>query len=246
MLAALAQPPVWPSSDLRCSTQLSGLEPSEASSHVSSLSLCVGPGRKEPAACSGWWAGDRRAGAGCRCLSEGPACGSGRCAVLVAAHAALSSPSSALLCPAGSDNAPARGREVFCFCHCHCLCPRVLPLTRLSLFLNAGERENTETLLVISSAVFLSGPGVLTSASCGRSPVGLPLGWLECFKGEGQGGGKAVEVKGMCTLVRMECSPPFSGGREWCTGWMGLCGKGVNSKRKMGEQNRACPLSLRS
>lgn len=149
MLAVLAQPPVRPPSDLRRgSTQLSGLEPSEAQSPVSSLSLCVGPGRKEPAACSGWWAGDCGAGAGCRCLSEGPACGSGRCAVLVAAHTALSSPSSsALLCPAGSDNAPARGREVFCFCHCHCLCPRVLPLTCLRFSMLGKEKKQKHFLL---------------------------------------------------------------------------------------------------
>lgn len=104
-----------------------------------------------------------------------------------------------------------------------------------------GKRK-TETLLVISSAVSLSGPGVLlglsrghTSASWGRSPGGLPLGWLECFKGEGRG--KAVEAKGTlhtgedgvfsaASAVGAGCNP-FSGGREQCVEWMGLCGDRV-------------------
>lgn len=64
--------------------------------------------------------------------------------------------------------------------------------TQLSLFLNTGEGEK-QTLLVISSAVSLPGPGSSLGAQLGSYPVPLGGGppgaclcdWLGFFKGEG-------------------------------------------------------------
>lgn len=97
--------------------------------------VCVSgqEGRKEPAACSGWRAGDCRAGAGCCCVSECPACGSGCCAVLVTADTVLFSSlsSSVLLAQQGliTPLLEAEKRSVFVTVTVFVSC--VLPVTCL-------------------------------------------------------------------------------------------------------------------
>lgn len=152
--------------------------------------LCAGLGRKEPAACSGWRAGDCRAGAGCRCLCEGPARGSGRCAGLGAAETALSPlPSSALLAYQGQ-------RSVFVVVP---VCPCVRSHS-LSPVLGTGGKRTTEALLfVLSSTVSLSNPQALLGSHRGRlwcpwCPWGRsPGSWPLRLAGEG-GGSKQGRV----------------------------------------------------
>lgn len=220
-------------------------------SRVSSLSLGVGPGRKEPAACSGWWAGDCRAGVGCRCLSEGPACGSGYCAVLVAAHTALSSPSSSALLALQGLITPLLEAEK---CSVFVVVTVFVSVCSHSLVFVSqcwGKRK-TETLLGISSAVSLSGLKFswgsvrVTPVPLGGGPQWACL-WASWSVLKGRVGGRLWKGKG-CVHWGGWCvlRSQHSCGREQCIEWMGLCGNGVNSKWKMEEQNRACLLSLRS
>lgn len=116
---------------------------------------------------------------------------------------ALCCSGSCRLCPlvsslplSSSDNTPAGGREAFCFSPRRCLCPVCAP-SWLSVFLDAGERGKTEPLLlVISTAVPLSGLGrfplgsfgVMPGASRGRSSGCWPLWLAGVFKRGGVGG----------------------------------------------------------
>lgn len=117
---------------------------------------------------------------------------SGCCAVLVTAGTALSSlSSSALLAQQGllTPLLEAEKCSVFIAVPVFVLC--VLPL-RCCRF-SALEKEKQTLLLVISSAVILSGPRSSLGAQSGLHPVylgggpqGVCLrGWLGIFKGEG-------------------------------------------------------------
>lgn len=88
---------------------------------------------------------------------EGPACGSGCCAVLVTADTALSSLSSSALLAQQGLITPLLEAEKCSVFSIVTVCPVCAP-SQLSSFLNTGEREKQTLLLVISSAVILSGP----------------------------------------------------------------------------------------
>lgn len=173
--------------------------------------LCVGPGRKEPAACSGWWTGDCRARASGRCLFVGPACGSGCCAVLVTAGTALFSlSSSALLAQQDLITPLLEAEKCSVFIIVAVFVPCVLPLSCLC-FSTLGKEKNKHFLL----------SALLSPSQAPEVLLGLSWGYTLCILGEvprvsasmaswgflkGRVGSRAVEGRGMFTLVGMECS----------------------------------------
>lgn len=158
-------------------------------------------GAEKEGACSllRWWAGH------CCLLSVLPARGSGRCAVPVAADAALFAlppSSSALLAQQGLRTPLLPGRSVL-FLSCQCLCP-VCSLSLLSSSVHTGEREKQKHFLLLSALLspcqaseFLWALSGVTppSASLGRSPACLPL-WLAGVFGRGGLGGKPCKKEG--------------------------------------------------
>lgn len=141
---------------------------------------------------------------------------------------------------------------MFCFYHCHCLCPVCAPLSCLH-FSTLGKKKNKHFSLLSALLSSCQAPEVLLGLIWGytRHILGKVARVSTSMAGwgflKGRAGSKAVEGRGMFTLVGMECSvkprldvnaPSLSCGTEWCIECMGFCGNGVNSKWKIGGKNK--------